>query len=89
MAPDPLQVLAQGKAERREEWALAMARAVHVLRYGGKEDWRSFAATTGALVDGRVLATIPIMDYVYGATIPAWIAEQLALHPNHYNATTD
>ena len=46
-----------------------MMRAAHVLRGAGEQDRRSFAATACSLIDGRVLATVPIMDYVYGATI--------------------
>ena len=58
--------------ERRDEWALRMLRAAHVLKASRDDDeWRSFAATAAAVLDGRALDTIPIMVYIFNATIDA------------------
>ena len=61
---------------RREHWALAMLRAAYVLKGAEQGDWRSFAATATAVLDGRTLKTVPIMDRVYAETLAAWLREQ-------------
>ena len=63
--------------ERREAWALTMLRAACVLKGAGDGDWRSFAATAMALLDGRALKTVPIMDRIYAGTILAMMRENL------------
>ena len=62
--------------ERRGDWAMLMLRAAHVLKAGGSDGWRTFAATASALTDGRELPTIPIMGYVLDITIAAGRAAQ-------------
>ena len=62
--------------ERREGWALPMLLSAHLLKGAGREDWRSFAATASALLEGRALGTIPIMQHVFHATLDAWHAEE-------------
>ena len=62
--------------KQRGYWALLMLRTAHVLRAGGDADWRSFAATAAALLDGRPLKKIPIMDYILSASIAAWQVEE-------------
>ena len=63
--------------ERRGEWALLMARAAHALKVSSEDDdeWRSFAVTASAMLDGCALDTIPIMVYVFNSTIDAWCGE--------------
>ena len=63
--------------ERRGEWALLMLRAAHVLKISSEDDdeWRSFAVTASAVLDGRALDTVPIMVYIVNATIDAWLGE--------------
>ena len=63
--------------ERREAWALTMLRAAYVLKSGGDGDWRSFAATAMALLDGRTLKTVPIMDRIYAETLLAMLRENV------------
>ncbi|MCY4557702.1 MAG: hypothetical protein OXF79_15230, partial [Chloroflexi bacterium] len=53
---------------RREAWALRMLRSAHVLKGAGNVDWNTFAGTAKALLDGRTLETIPIMEYVWERT---------------------
>lgn len=62
--------------ERRGDWAMLMLRTAHVLKAGASDDWRSFAATGSALIDGHELRTIPIMGYVFDMTRAASFAEQ-------------
>ena len=64
--------------ERRGFWTLLMARAAHVLKSAaGEPDWRSFAATAAALIDGEALDRI--MEHVLGASVAAWRAEDAVL----------
>ena len=63
--------------ERREAWALTMLRAACALKGAGDGDWRSFAATATALLDGRALKTVPIMDRIYAETILAMLRENM------------
>ena len=66
--------------KRRGYWALLMLRAAHVLKAAtGNGDWRSFAATASALLDGRALKKVPIMGHMLGASIAAWQAEEAGL----------
>ena len=59
--------------ERRGEWALRMLRTAHVLKVSRDDDeWRSFAATASAMLDGRALDTIPVMVHIFNATVDAW-----------------
>lgn len=62
---------------RREDWALTMLRAACVLKDGRNGDWRSFAATAMALLGGRTLKTIPIMERIYVETLAAFAREAL------------
>ena len=63
--------------ERRGDWALRMLRAAHVLKISSEDDdeWRSFAVTASAVLDGRALETVPIMVYIFNATVDAWQGE--------------
>ena len=62
--------------ERRGEWALLMLRAAHVLKASRDDgEWRSFAATASAVLDGRALDTVPVMVYIVNATIDTWQGE--------------
>ena len=63
--------------ERREGWALTMLRAAYVLKSAAVGDWRSFAATAMALLDGRALKTVPIMDRIYAETLLALLRENV------------
>ena len=65
--------------ERRTDWAMLMLRAAYVLKSGGLDDWRSFAATASALLDNRALQGIPIMHHVFDATEEALFAEESRL----------
>ena len=56
-----------------------MLLSAHLLKGAGREDWRSFAATASALLEGRALGTIPIMQHVFIATLDAWHAEEVQL----------
>lgn len=58
---------------RREWWAGQCLRAALVLRDAYEPDlWRSFAVTGAALLDGRDLKRIPIMEQILEATIGSW-----------------
>ncbi len=62
--------------ERRGEWALLMLRAALLLKASHDDDeWRSFAATASAVLDGRDLHTVPVMVHIVNATIEAWQRE--------------
>ena len=65
--------------ERRGHWALLMLRTAHVLRAGGDADWPSFAATAAALLEGRALKKVPIMEHILRASIAAWQVEEYGL----------
>ena len=49
----------------------------HVLNGAGNVDWRTFAGPAKALLDGRVLETMPIMEYVCERTYRALAIEEL------------
>ena len=56
--------------ERRGHWALVLARSAHVLKLAaGDRDWRSFAATAAALIEGKALRDIPVMHAVLNNSI--------------------
>ena len=81
-ADGPRQTLEAFRArleERRGDWALLVLRAAHVLKAAGDADWRSFAAVASALLDGRALKGIPIMDSIFLATVDAWHEEERRL----------
>ena len=64
---------------RRDYWSLLIARAAHVLSAAsGEGDWRSFAATAAALIDGAALQTLPVMEHVFDTSLAAWRAEEHA-----------
>ena len=65
--------------ERRDDWALLVLRAAHVLKAAGDTDWRSFAAVASALLDGRPLKGIPIMDRIFLGTVDARHEEERQL----------
>ena len=52
--------------QRQEDGALLVLGGANVLKGAGEHDWRCFAATVIALLDRHALATLPIMDYIYG-----------------------
>ena len=62
---------------RREDWALRMLRSAHVLKGAGNVDWKTFAGTAKAVLDGRTLETIPIMGYVWERTNRVLAREEL------------
>ncbi len=63
--------------EQRGFWALLMLKSAHVLKAAGEDaDWRSFAATAAALLDDRPLREIPVMEFIFEASIAAWRAEE-------------
>ena len=63
--------------EQRGFWALLMLKSANVLKAGGADaDWRSFAATAAALLDGRPLREVPVMECVFEASIAAWRTEE-------------
>ena len=81
-ADGPRQTLEAFRArleERRGDWALLVLRAAHVLKAAGDADWRSFTAVASALLDGRPLKGIPIMDSIFLATVDAWHEEERRL----------
>ena len=49
---------------RREDWVVQMLRSTNVLKGARNIDWRTFAGTGKAVLDGQALETIPIMEYV-------------------------
>lgn len=58
---------------RRDWWAGQCFRAAMVLWDTANPDlWRSFAVTGAALLDGRDLKRIPIMEQILEATIECW-----------------
>lgn len=71
--------------ERREGWALPMLLSAHLLKDAGREDWRPFAAAASALLEGRPLGTIPIMQHVFRTTLDAWQAEEDQLRAHGAN----
>ena len=62
---------------RRDAWALLMLRGAHVLKDAENGDWRSFVATAMALLDGRSMETIPIMEFIRCGTYEALLNEEL------------
>jgi len=63
--------------EQRGFWALLMLKSALVLKAGGEDaEWRSFAATGAALLDGRPLRKVPVMECIFEASIAAWRAEE-------------
>jgi len=58
---------------RRDWWAGQCLRSALVLRDTAEPDlWRSFAATAAALLEGRELKRIPVMEQILETTIDAW-----------------
>ena len=45
-----------------------MLRSAHAQKGGGNVDWKTFAATATAVLEGRALETIPTMEYVWERT---------------------
>ena len=62
---------------RREAWAVRMLRSAHVLKGAGNVDWKTFVGTAEAVLDGRALETIPIMEYVWERTNRVLANEEL------------
>ena len=63
----------------RDDWALLMLRAAHVLKAAADDDWRSFTTTASALLDGRPLETVPIMRYLFRAAADDWLDEEIGI----------
>lgn len=63
--------------DQRGFWALLMLKSADVLKAAGEDgDWRSFAAAAAALLDGRPLREVPVMECIFEASIAAWRAEE-------------
>jgi len=58
---------------RRDFWAHLVGRAADVLAAAGDADAESFSATAMALLEGRDLKKIPVMQDVHEQTIEAWV----------------
>ena len=58
---------------RRDFWTRLVARAADVLAAAGDPDADSFTATAMALLDGRDMKKIPVMQVVHEQTVAAWI----------------
>ena len=56
---------------RREYWAIQTLKAASILKAAGA-DWTSLAVAAWALLDGRALEKIPLMEYVIDSTIEAF-----------------
>ena len=54
-----------------------MLRCAHDLKGAGNVDWRTFAGTAKAVLEDRVLETIPIMAYVWERTNRVLVNEEL------------
>ena len=68
---------------RREWWAVMLARAAAVLEDSVEQDARRFAACAMALCEGRNLRKIPVMDLIHCNTIDAWaMNDMVALDPD-------
>ena len=65
------------ESRREDNWARRMLRSAHVLKGARNVDWRTFAGTAIALLDGRALETMPIMEYVCERTYRALAIEEL------------
>jgi hypothetical protein len=66
---------------RRDWWARLIARGAVTLRAAGHPDADSFAATAAALLDGRELKKIPVMEDVHEQTIDAWMVDEPDIAP--------
>ena len=62
---------------RREDWALRMLSGAHLLKGAGNVDWNTFAGTAKAVLEGRALETIPIMEYVWERTNRVLVNKEL------------
>ena len=62
---------------RRDNWTLLMLRGAQVLKGAENGDWRSFVTTAMALLDGRPVKTIPIMEFIHSGTHKALLNEEL------------
>lgn len=62
---------------RCENWAVRMLCSAHVLKGAGKGDWKTFAARAKAVLEGRALETVLIMEYVWEGTNRAMVNEEL------------
>jgi len=56
---------------RRGWWRELMLRAAFVIQGNGDANWRSFAATAQALVEGRPLKKVPIMEEILARSLDA------------------
>ena len=66
---------------QREDWVLQMLRSAHVRKSARRVDWKTSARTAKAMLDGRVLETIPIMGYVWEQTNRVLAREELLQGP--------
>ena len=66
-----------------------MLRAAYVLKSAAVGDWRSFTATAMALLDGRALKTVPIMDRIYAETLLAMLRENVGRLSEGDDGTTE
>ena len=54
-----------------------MLPSAYVLKGAGNVNWGSFAGTAKAVLDGRALETVPIMEYVWERTNRVLMYEEL------------
>jgi hypothetical protein len=61
---------------RRDWWARVLASSAAVLHAAGDNVWLSFAAVAKALIDGRSLKRLPVMEEIVALTLEAWEARE-------------
>lgn len=59
---------------RRDWWARILASSAAVLRAGSDGEWLSFATVAQALIDGKSLKRLPVMEEIVALTLEAWEA---------------
>jgi len=60
---------------RRDAWALRFLQSAWALKGAGEPDWLGFAVTAKALLDGRPVAKVPVMELILTNTLRAHFAE--------------
>lgn len=61
-------------ATRRDWWARIFSTSAAVMQAGDDAVWLSFAAVAQALIDGKSLKRLPIMEDILETTLEAWEA---------------